>query len=240
MKLIVKNNWNDISIKEYMDIQLCEDDLELYEILTNLESLEGVTEEDKGWIKQQFNFLFEKPTFKYQDKIIIGGELYNVVSEFDKITTAQFIDLQMYLKQPYDSLHKILSILVIPNKHLYNEGYDINKLQEDILNELNVEYAFGIFELFNNNLKDIIENFKGLFGDNDEVEGEDSESNINNQNDFNHRWGWFYLAEQVSKVKSCTLDNIFDLNVIQFLNLCSYLKEKNQYEANRIDEYKKK
>lgn len=43
---------------------------------------------------------------------------------------------------------------------------------------------------------------------------------------------WFQIAENISQVMNEKLLNVFDLNIIMFLNLMSYVKWKND-EINK-------
>lgn len=234
----IKNSWNEITVNEFIQLQTIEDEIELFEILTNLESLEGISELDLISIKNEFKFIQKSPIVNSKDNIIINGELYNVITTYDKILTSQFIDLQLYLNKPIDNIHNILSIILIPNGKQYNTDYDIKELSNNILYKLNIEDAYGIYIKLSSNLKILTDTFGGLFESKDE-EDTDEEIDINTvKSTFVNRWGWFYFCEQVCKIKNCNIDSIFDLKVIEFLNYCSYMKEKNQFDNQRINEYK--
>jgi hypothetical protein len=65
-------------------------------------------------------------------------------------------------------------------------------------------------------------------------EGEQKKSSTIEEN-FSSRFGWIYNAKQVSEFEMITLDAVYDLPVVQFLNDLAYLKSKKQ-----LDEYQYK
>jgi hypothetical protein len=65
-------------------------------------------------------------------------------------------------------------------------------------------------------------------------EGEQKKSSTIEE-DFSSRFGWIYNAKQVSEFEMITLDAVYDLPVVQFLNDLAYLKSKKQ-----LDEYQYK
>lgn len=74
--------------------------------------------------------------------------------------------------------------------------------------------------------------------DEEDVEGSDSEDNYITQ--FNKRWGFFSWAIQVKEVKSITLDEVYDINIIEFLNIMCYIKDKAELDRKQQEDYLKK
>jgi hypothetical protein len=48
------------------------------------------------------------------------------------------------------------------------------------------------------------------------------------------------LAIRIKEIKSITLDDVFDISVVEFLNLCCYDKDTNALERKQQEEYMKK
>ena len=71
--------------------------------------------------------------------------------------------------------------------------------------------------------------------DEDEDEGSDSEDNYIKT--FNRKWGWISFAIQVKEVKSITLDQVYEVNVVEFLNLLCYIKDKADFDRRQQKEY---
>ncbi len=90
-------------------------------------------------------FLYElpKPKSGIPSKITIGDKKYKVLKNVDKMTTGQYIDLQSYIKNNMGVAY-ILTTIIIPEGHKYNEGYSVEELQKDIYNYLNIEDAMSI------------------------------------------------------------------------------------------------
>jgi hypothetical protein len=72
----------------------------------------------------------------------------------------------------------------------------------------------------------------------DEV-GEGDEGN-NYISQFNKRWGWFDWAVTVKEIMSVRLDEVFNVNVVEFLNILCYKKDKCAMEYRQQEEYLKK
>ena len=53
---------------------------------------------------------------------------------------------------------------------------------------------------------------------------------------FMERWGWVFSTKQVADFSNITVNQTYDLNVIEYLNILAYLKDYNKHKDN---EYKK-
>jgi len=53
---------------------------------------------------------------------------------------------------------------------------------------------------------------------------------------FMERWGWVFSTKQVADFSNITVNQTYDLNVIEYLNTLAYLKDYNKHKDN---EYKK-
>jgi len=63
----------------------------------------------------------------------------------------------------------------------------------------------------------------------------DEESDGNNSNEFTRSYGWLYNAKMVSEFENISINEVWNLGVLQFLNDLSYLKMKR-----RIDDEQEK
>jgi hypothetical protein len=50
------------------------------------------------------------------------------------------------------------------------------------------------------------------------------------------RWGWVFSTKQVADFNNITVNDAYDLRVIEYLNTLAYLKDYNKHKDN---EYKK-
>lgn len=79
--------------------------------------------------------------FKYN----LGGRNYYVSKDMDEITVAQYIDLQNCGKEDIETL---LSIIIIPEGHKYNDGYDTEQVREDIMKHFLYEDGIALSAFF--------------------------------------------------------------------------------------------
>jgi hypothetical protein len=57
---------------------------------------------------------------------------------------------------------------------------------------------------------------------------------------FESRWGWIYNAELLKGFEGITLDEVWDLPIIQALNGLAYLKDKSKNERDQVEKMNKK
>lgn len=251
--IIIKDNWSDINLSDsYLLDEVIErynsaevkDYSELYLLLTNIEyeDLINLSTDQMIEIAKIIGFIFIQPKIVPFERITIKGKIYEVKYKLEDLITSQYVDINRYLKESNDNMHTILATVIVPLGKTYNDGYDVNQLANDLLTEIDVQLAKSIFIKLKETLQIIMENFRGLFDimdKEDEEEETEEEKQIALIPTFNSKWGWVRLAEEVKNLLSIKLDEVWDIEIVKFLNYCTYLKEKNEYEAERINEYKK-
>lgn len=149
--------WSDISLKKFYEIQdilSVEDD---YTILNLIDCVYGVDCQSMPINKlKDFDILFIKepiPEVKLKNKYTINGSVYNSNYNLTKVTVAQFIDYQNYIKNKPVKYEDILSIFFIPeNCDTYNTNYDIEKVKSDLL-ELPIDVVHSICFFFSRQLR---------------------------------------------------------------------------------------
>lgn len=148
--------WSDITLKKYYEIQnilSVEDD---WTMLNLIDCIYGVDSQSLPIYKlKEFNISFMKepiPEVKLEKQYTLNGTVYNSNCDITKVTVAQFIDYQNYIKEPEVRLEKLLSVFFMPEGSKdYNTGYDIIKVQEDLL-ELPIDVAQSIGFFFGKQL----------------------------------------------------------------------------------------
>lgn len=154
------NNWNEVSLKTHS---------ELYKIAQNAFD----TEEDKRFKTAAFlngitydqllgqpltattemmastAFLYEKPKpVKIKKEYNLNGRVYTPFRNASEMSTAQYIDYQYTITQNFEEhLIDLMSIILIPKGHNYNDGYDLQQAKEDI-QTLSVVEALGLADFF--------------------------------------------------------------------------------------------
>lgn len=149
--------WSDITLKQFYQIKemlSIEDEwtaLNLIDCIYNIDSQALAINELK---KYDITFLNQPiPEVKLQKYYTINGVKYNSNFDLTKVTVAQFIDYQNYLKEDEVRLEKLLSVFFMPDGCKdYNSGYDIIKVQEDLL-ELPIDIAQSIGFFFARQLR---------------------------------------------------------------------------------------
>lgn len=70
------------------------------------------------------------------------------VKDFSKITTAQYVDYQTFSKEGDMYLVQTLSTLLVPKGKKYNDGYDMDAVQQAIRNNLSVADVLSLYAFF--------------------------------------------------------------------------------------------
>ena len=79
-------------------------------------------------------------------------------------------------------------------------------------------------------------------GEEPDGEGTDEDSNTETDyvKEYYKRWGWISWSIKVKEIKSITLDEVFEMNVIEFLNFVAYSKDTTNLENKQQEEYAKR
>ena len=96
------------------------------------------------------SFLYDEPKkVKVRRTYEIGGMTFRMMRNVMDLTTAQYIDYQGIVRLGMEkSLPSMMAIVLIPEGHNYNEGYDMDEVREILTDNLNVEDAFAIADFF--------------------------------------------------------------------------------------------
>ena len=159
-----KKSWRDVSINEYFDLKEKLDDGTLNEYDKEVIKLAFITEqdEDKIWSLSINEFralqvqslwmqefpISDNPKFS---TIKINKETYNIDTNLQNFTIAQYIDFQSFYSKRKSNervLGNILACFIIPKGHKYAEGYDIQELVSTLNNNLDILTANEIMFFF--------------------------------------------------------------------------------------------
>lgn len=141
MEITIKNNWDEITWKEYEQIeQIINTDIpsdykaiHLISVLTNksVEEIENLTVTQFSKLSDNLQFLYTEPeTHTHQFEYTINGREYDFKGKIEEITTAQYVDYRAYIEEK--DVIKLMSIFLIPKGHEYNDGYDMEQVRSDI------------------------------------------------------------------------------------------------------------
>lgn len=143
MEITIKNNWDDITWKEYEQIeQILNTDIpsdykavHLVSVLTgkSVEELELLPISQFQKFLPALEFLQTEPeTHTHQFEYTINGREYDFKGKIDELTTAQYIDYRAYMNEEDKDVIKLMSVFLIPKGHDYNDGYDMEQVMSDI------------------------------------------------------------------------------------------------------------
>ena len=71
-----------------------------------------------------------------------------------------------------------------------------------------------------------------------EDDGSDTESTFITQ--FTKKWGWISFVDTVSKTINTDWDTVFNKNVVEFLNILSYSRDKAELERQQQKQFQNK
>lgn len=154
-------DWENISIDKYYEIKDILDDEEDDDITKNVKMVALITDMDENEVwnmdmaeageyisRLQFLNKFELPDNPNM-KFNLPGYQLKVMKDVSKISVAQYVDFQNFVKLPLrEGMEKILSIFLIPEGCKYNEGYDIIDLQKVIRENISFRVAEGLLSFF--------------------------------------------------------------------------------------------
>lgn len=144
-------NWENITLKQFYDIReilSVEDD---WTYLNLIDCIYGVNSQNlpiNELKKYDISFIKDEiPDVKLNKQYTLNGTKYNSNCDITRVSVAQFIDYQNYLKEDEVRLEKLLSVFFMPDGCKdYNTGYDIIKVQEDLMDlPIPVAQSIGFF-----------------------------------------------------------------------------------------------
>ena len=163
---IKKNNWGEISLNDYNRIVEIIDDETLSDAEKDIALISILCEvpEDEIWaltidevIELKRDMLFLEAGFTYPNlsfkKIKIGNWNCTINPDLSKLTYAQFVDFQTYVKDVDKQGHpkkraEILSVFFIPEGHKYGDGYNIAELQQAIGENISILTYNSVWSFF--------------------------------------------------------------------------------------------
>ena len=156
------NNWQSISIKKFDEIsnilssmnnvnedEALEININLLSVLCDVpvEEIEDLPLTEFSKLVKQTEFLKEMPKVEIKDNYIINGKKYVLLTNVQKMTTAQYIDYQTLVKNADKNVKELLSVFLIPKGKKYGE-YDLEEVMSDIYNYFPITDARAVSFFF--------------------------------------------------------------------------------------------
>ena len=155
------DSFNKLSIGKYAEIQEITKNESLEEIdrmVAILSVLTGASEEDLLHLPiAEFTLLSAKAKFltaegfqpgRIARKYKVGQWELIPVTDYRKLETCQYVDFKTYAGDMDNHMPELISVLLVPKGHRYNEGYDILELQQAIRENMSVTEAVTIVGFF--------------------------------------------------------------------------------------------
>jgi len=89
----------------------------------------------------------ECPPVSAPSRVISGDFVLIPTKDFTTITTAQYVDFQTFSKGGTAKLPELIAVLLVPEGHNYNDGYDVAKVVRTV-RELSLPVALGLSAFF--------------------------------------------------------------------------------------------
>lgn len=130
-------DWTNITLKDWYAIQELlevQDEWTMYNILDYLYDIDSTNmpiSELRNYSLAFLNNTEQLDKYKVPD---VYDDKYSCNLDLTKVSVAQFIDYNNYIKEDPVKFERILSVFIYPNGATYNDGsYNIEDVQNDIL-----------------------------------------------------------------------------------------------------------
>ena len=138
---MLKRDWTNITLKDWYNIQdilSVQDDYTTFNLLDYLYNINSsdMSLSEVSKYSNSLSFLNDAADFENfvcEDEYTINGTTYVGFVDITKVSVAQFIDYQNYIKEQPVKFEKVMSIFIVPKGHTYNDGYDMKSVQNDLL-----------------------------------------------------------------------------------------------------------
>lgn len=154
------DNYNDLTVGKYQEIRALlnggvvdeySTNIQLVSILSDMTEDEVLSLELTQYkaLNQKLSFLLQEPPKRMIANVYkIGGYELETMLAIDKMSVAQYVDYQTFVKDTDKFLVEMLSIFLIPKGHKYNDGYDIIEVQKAIRDNLSIVDAMSLSAFF--------------------------------------------------------------------------------------------
>lgn len=144
------NKLKDIKVNSNDSLEVLDSNIALLSILCDVDedTIVSLTTSEFSTLLNQTEFLSTLPKVKIQDTYTINGNEYEVFLTLNDMSVAQYIDFQTFYKDQDKYFKELLACFLIPKGKKYGDGYDIQKVKDDIGNHLSIVDANSILFFF--------------------------------------------------------------------------------------------
>ena len=157
------DSYNRLTLGKYEDIRAISQDETIEEVDRVVGILSILTDQPSEELLHlplgEFSELSKKMKFLEGDEFQGGriAESYKVgkwtlipVKDYRKLETCQYIDFKTYAEDFDNHIVELVSVLLVPKGHRYNEGYDVLEVQEAIREGMTVTDGVAVVGFFLN------------------------------------------------------------------------------------------
>lgn len=154
MKIKVKKSWDDITVSQYMALmdlnsndyaEIIDKGICMVDIVYDVDA-RNISYTDFNKLLKTLDFIGERPPkTKAKASYKLNGVKYDLDLDYANFTTSQYIDFTTYRKD--NDCIGMLSVVLIPSGHKYMDGYDIEKVKDDV-GTMSVTDAMGVLNFF--------------------------------------------------------------------------------------------
>lgn len=146
-------NWSDITLEKFMEIQAIKEidpinvTAQIIKILYGINDPESLPYTEFLKYSEDLKFLGKEiKRVPLKDTYQINGTTYVLENNVMTFMTQQVVDWRNYSKEE-NNMHKFMSVVMVPEGHKYNDGYDMEKVQNDML-DLDMSTVISLMDFF--------------------------------------------------------------------------------------------
>lgn len=153
---VVPMGWDKIPIGKWQEIvRVIEEEDAVFKVISIVydipyENVLQMTLEEVQLYARGVSFVWQgKPKRRMaRMRYNLNGHRYRTCLDFTELTTAQYIDFQQMAPDSAENPADFLSVLLVPEGHKYNDGYNVAQVRNDIRDFMTVEEALGLADFF--------------------------------------------------------------------------------------------
>jgi len=221
IKVEIPTSLADIKLsqyKKYLNIQLNNDDerflqAKMIEIFCNipLKDVMKLKYNDTNEISSILTNMFEQKP-KLVERFKLNGVEYGFHPVLDDMSLGEYIDLDTYIGD-WENIERAMNVLYRPIENTFKNKYSIKEYEvegyKDVLDMPMDAALSSIFFLWNLGLDDRVSN-------------------------FGNKWGWYQSIYGLAQGDITRFQNITKLNMHECFMMLSFMKDKNELEAEQI------
>lgn len=135
-------NWNDISLRKWKQLEKINSEefedailysAEIVKVIFDIDNPMDLSPQEFTKYIEDLSFINTPiPEVKLCNTYNINGTKYNFRGNIFEISMAQLMDVRSFTTKSEIDYAEVLSVFLIPDEHKYNDGYDIEKVLDDI------------------------------------------------------------------------------------------------------------